>query len=246
MNLQTQEFSTVEDFVSYIQENNINIHVFMGGSADPTTWRRDVAEPLFGQASINSFNPQVIGGWSDAFLAIEEAAKDASERLLFVIASQTRGTATMVEAVENIFFPKRLFLTVEDVIGVGTFIMSLTDELERGRRFLRALCKRNSVPHFKTLDEATSAGFINPVILDADNHSLTDLLDLTVSVMENHQSAMVIPTAGQITMTPEEEITLLNAGRQFVRDFAKTKGVFLYQSIEDAVEGVIWDVDQNG
>jgi hypothetical protein len=36
-------------------------YVFLGGSCDPTTWRRDIAVPMLTEAGISFFNPEYFG-----------------------------------------------------------------------------------------------------------------------------------------------------------------------------------------
>jgi hypothetical protein len=63
--------------------------VFLGGSCNPTTWRRDVAIPMLEEHGILFYNPQV-DDWSPELVAIEAKAKDEASILLFFIDDQTR------------------------------------------------------------------------------------------------------------------------------------------------------------
>ncbi|XP_072176894.1 uncharacterized protein [Diadema setosum] len=72
-------------------------NVFLGGSCNPTTWRRDVAIPLLKQYSLTFYNPQV-ESWSPDLIEIEDQAKRLADLLLFVIDNSTRSIASMVEA----------------------------------------------------------------------------------------------------------------------------------------------------
>eukprot|EP00057_Strongylocentrotus_purpuratus_P007206 XP_011661680.1 PREDICTED: uncharacterized protein LOC100888673 isoform X1 [Strongylocentrotus purpuratus] len=74
-----------------------NFNVFLGGSCNPTTWRRDVAIPLLKQYSLTFYNPQV-ESWSPDLIEIEDQAKRLADLLLFVIDNSTRSIASMVEA----------------------------------------------------------------------------------------------------------------------------------------------------
>jgi hypothetical protein len=92
--------------------------IFLGGSCDPTTWRRDTAE-----------------------------AKAESELLLFVIDGQTRAIASILEATEQICTGRDVLLVVEP-IPEGTEIdgqpiagRQLKD-LNRARSFLLDLMGR--------------------------------------------------------------------------------------------------------
>nr|XP_054769839.1 uncharacterized protein LOC129277716 isoform X1 [Lytechinus pictus] len=74
-----------------------DFNVFLGGSCNPTTWRRDVAIPLLKEYSLTFYNPQV-ETWSPDLIEIEDKAKRLADLLLFVIDNSTRSIASMVEA----------------------------------------------------------------------------------------------------------------------------------------------------
>ncbi|XP_038045768.1 uncharacterized protein LOC119720226 isoform X2 [Patiria miniata] len=71
--------------------------VFLGGSCNPTTWRKDIAIPMLEEYNLSYYNPQV-ESWSHELIAIEDDAKERAELLLFVIDSSTRSVASLVEA----------------------------------------------------------------------------------------------------------------------------------------------------
>ena len=70
--------------------------VFLGGSCNPTTWRKDSAIPTLHQKGVTYFNPQV-DNWFPELIEIEEQAKMAASLLLFVVDDQTRAISSMVE-----------------------------------------------------------------------------------------------------------------------------------------------------
>ncbi len=70
--------------------------VFLGGSCNPTTWRKEGAIPTLQAASITYYNPQV-DHWSPELIEIEEYAKEAAKLQLFVVDNLTRAISSMVE-----------------------------------------------------------------------------------------------------------------------------------------------------
>lgn len=88
--------------------------VFLGGSCDPTTWRKDIAIPALEAADIEYYNPQV-DGWDESLVAIEAAAKKAAEHFLFVIDAETRATSSAVEVSTLIAKGRSVFLVVKDM-----------------------------------------------------------------------------------------------------------------------------------
>merc|ERR1719181_175194 len=85
--------------------------VFLGGSCNPTTWRRDTAMPAFDAAGVPYYNPQV-DDWTPELVQIEAEAKESAEVLLFVIDAQTRALASIVEASEYICRGRHVVLSV--------------------------------------------------------------------------------------------------------------------------------------
>ena len=73
-----------------------NYQVFLGGSCNPTTWRRDHAIPYFESRSVSFYNPQV-ANWSPEMVEIEHRAKELAPLLFFVIDYDTRALASIVE-----------------------------------------------------------------------------------------------------------------------------------------------------
>lgn len=70
--------------------------VFLGGSCNPTTWRKDLAIPALSKAGVTYFNPQV-DEWYPELIDIEEQAKTSAFLLLFVVDNKTRAISSMVE-----------------------------------------------------------------------------------------------------------------------------------------------------
>ncbi|KAL5243346.1 hypothetical protein ACI65C_010756 [Semiaphis heraclei] len=70
--------------------------VFLGGSCNPTTWRKDLAIPYLQDAGVSFYNPQV-DHWSQDLIEIEHAAKESATILFYVIDSQTRNVVSDIE-----------------------------------------------------------------------------------------------------------------------------------------------------
>jgi hypothetical protein len=133
--------------------------VFLGGSCNPTTWRRDTAIPALEKAGVTFFNPQV-ENWSKELVAAEAAAKESCKTLLWVIDGETRSVASMNEAVEwAIRNPDKLYLVIVDVPQYSTINGVWVDpdqvkDLNRGRSYLRDIAERHNVPVFDSVEDA--------------------------------------------------------------------------------------------
>merc|ERR1712166_1891 len=132
--------------------------VFLGGSCNPTTWRRDTAIPQLEAAGTTYYNPQV-DDWSPDLVEIEAQAKQHANILLFVIDAQTRALASMLEASEYIAAGRKVVLIVEEV-EVGCEIAGTTcdvaeaKDLNRARSYLRDVATRHGAPVHETVVEA--------------------------------------------------------------------------------------------
>ena len=136
------------------------MNVFLGGSCDPTTWRKDVAMPALDKAGVSYYNPQV-DDWSPELVEIEAQAKATAEVLLFVIDSQTRAIASMLEAAELIGRRdvRLVVLDIEDgteIDGRAVTGRELKD-LNRARAYLRDIAQRHGVTVYATVAEAVAA-----------------------------------------------------------------------------------------
>ena len=132
--------------------------VFLGGSCDPTTWRRDVAMPALDAAGITYYNPQVTD-WKPELVEIEARAKEEADTLLFVVDGQTRAIASMLEAAECICDNREVVLVINDIpdgteiAGQEVTVRELKD-LNRARVYLADIAKRHGVLVFATVAEA--------------------------------------------------------------------------------------------
>jgi raw len=133
-------------------------YVFLGGSCNPTTWRRDIAIPMLDAAGVTYYNPQV-EDWSPELVAIEAAVKDEAELLLFVIDSQTRAIASMLEATEYICTGRHVVLVIQDVSLrelAAVYAASAVEikDLNRARDYLRDLATRHGVKIYPSVTAA--------------------------------------------------------------------------------------------
>jgi hypothetical protein len=125
------------------------VDVFLAGSCNPTTWRRDTAMPMFEQAQIRYYNPQV-DEWYEELILEETRAKEAATIILMVIDSATRSIVGINEAVECVCRGRRIILVVQD-IQAGTVLEDATVtakelvELNGAREYLRRLARQRGV-----------------------------------------------------------------------------------------------------
>jgi len=133
--------------------------VFLGGSCNPTTWRKDLVIPTLESAGISYFNPQV-DEWSPDLIVVESRAKKWASILFYVIDGATRAMSSMIEVVELICSKRLIVLTVIDIQD-GTVIngQAVTGrelkDLNRTRAYLSDVANRHGVPVFKTVLAAT-------------------------------------------------------------------------------------------
>ena len=152
--------------------------VFLGGSCNPTTWRRDIAIPILKRNKITYFNPQV-DEWYPELEEIEANAKKKADILLFVIDDQTRAIASMVEAAQYIASGREVILvitphtkitiTYKDKSDVLKNVLSEDNnpfneykDLKRGRIYLEEFAKRHmklssKVTLFHSIEEAVNS-----------------------------------------------------------------------------------------
>jgi hypothetical protein len=133
-------------------ERLADIAVFLGGSCNPTTWRRDVAMPMLDAAHVHYFNPQV-DEWFEELIQIEARAKETAQIVLMVVDGLTRSIVCINEAVEYICRGRKVMLVVDD-IGEGAEVagkrLSKTElaDLNGARQCLRDLATKRGVGLF--------------------------------------------------------------------------------------------------
>ncbi|XP_065916741.1 uncharacterized protein [Dysidea avara] len=133
--------------------------VFLGGSCNPTTWRKCTAIPHLEKNALSYYNPQV-DEWYPELMEIEEKAKQRATVLLFVIDSCTRAVASMVEASylaacgRNVVMVVHFFDTTNPTIAGDVLSEMEVKDLNRGRLFVSNIFHLKGIPHFKSLDHA--------------------------------------------------------------------------------------------
>ncbi|XP_035216798.1 uncharacterized protein LOC118190228 isoform X2 [Stegodyphus dumicola] len=133
--------------------------VFLGGSCNPTTWRRDIAIPFFKKLGITYYNPQV-AQWGPELIELENQAKQNAEVMFFVIDNQTRSVASMIEASQIAGTQRKLILVIHEFEKPGAVVMGETvtekefRDLQQGQRYLQDLVERQGIPVFNNIDHA--------------------------------------------------------------------------------------------
>ena len=126
--------------------------VFLGGSCNPTKWRKELAIPLFEKNKIDYYNPQV-DDWSEDLMVTENYQKDHAKYLLFVIDDETRAIASMIEAAYYIAQGRKVVLTIKKV-SEPTFDEKELKDLNRGRTYLRDVAKQHNISVYESIDDA--------------------------------------------------------------------------------------------
>ncbi|XP_063394058.1 uncharacterized protein LOC134679131 isoform X2 [Cydia fagiglandana] len=145
------------------EASSLDCEVFLGGSCNPTTWRKEIAIPKLKKMGITYFNPQV-ENWSTELMEREHRAKSDARALLFVLDSETRAIAASVEAALIAATPKLLLLVMRPYSRHQKIAQeAITDEeyieLSRARATLKEAVERRGLPTFHDISSALdSAG----------------------------------------------------------------------------------------
>jgi hypothetical protein len=142
----------------------VDADIYLGGSCDPTTWRRDVCIPMCELHGVTYYNPQV-DDWKPELVAIEAKAKEEASLLFFVIDNATRAIGSMLEAAEYIGRGRRVVLVIQEMdqaggpVKVGKDVLPPAEvkDLTRARRFLKDVASRAGVPCFSGADAIVEA-----------------------------------------------------------------------------------------
>jgi hypothetical protein len=133
--------------------------VFLGGSCNPTTWRRDIAIPHFKVQGITFYNPQQ-SNWVPEMIELEHQAKQTSQILFFVVNDKTRNVVSMIE-VSYLAGKKRKLICVlgkypETNHQINSEPLSKTEwlDLQGGLTVVNDLVERQGMPVFDTIDVA--------------------------------------------------------------------------------------------
>eukprot|EP01137_Pigoraptor_chileana_P032528 Opistho-2@22041 len=134
------------------RDSRPRFEVFLGGSCNPTTWRRDYAIPILQKSHLTFYNPQV-DEWYPELMEIEAQAKDSASLLFFVVDNQTRGIASMIEVAYLSGIGRELILVTNDFPAEamidGAFISAAEIcDLNDGHCLLRDIVERKGVPVF--------------------------------------------------------------------------------------------------
>ena len=132
--------------------------IFLGGSCNPTTWRKDIAIPLLTAHNVPFFNPQV-DDWDPSLVVMEAQAKAEAPVLLFVIDSATRAIASMIEVVELISEGYCIVVVIHEIVAgveVAGQIPSAAEikDLNRARAYLADVISRHALPVFSNIGTA--------------------------------------------------------------------------------------------
>ena len=126
--------------------------VFLGGSCNPTTWRKDIAIPLLEENNVDYYNPQV-EDWSPELMTTENYQKENAKYLLFVIDDETRAIASMIEAANYIGLGRKVVLVIKQVSN-KTFAECEIKDLNRGRTYLHDIADQHNVIVFDLIEPA--------------------------------------------------------------------------------------------
>lgn len=133
--------------------------VFLGGSCNPTTWRREVAIPHFKSHGITFYNPQQ-SNWVPEMIELEHQAKQTSQILFFVLCDKTRNVVSMIETAFLAGQKRRLILIMDRYPAaghkIGGDVISKAEwkDLECGLTVVHDLVERQGMPVFDKLDVA--------------------------------------------------------------------------------------------
>uniref|UniRef100_A0A0K8RF59 Putative raw n=1 Tax=Ixodes ricinus TaxID=34613 RepID=A0A0K8RF59_IXORI len=133
--------------------------VFLGGSCNPTTWRKDVAIPKLKAYGISYYNPQVTQ-WIPELIELENQAKENAKVMFFVIDSQTRSVACMIETAHIAGTQRKLILILNEQSPPGSLVLGepISEkeyvDLKQGRDYLRDIVQMQGIPVFQGIQEA--------------------------------------------------------------------------------------------
>jgi hypothetical protein len=144
--------------LNIVFKKNRNTFVFLGGSCNPTTWRKNIAIPMLVNSNIKYFNPQV-ENWSEDCIELENTAKENATQFLFVIDSETRSLSSMIESAELLIKnPSSFVLVIQNIIdntqldGQTVTGRELKD-LNRAREYLKNIAVRHKIKVFRTVED---------------------------------------------------------------------------------------------
>ncbi|XP_055923882.1 uncharacterized protein LOC129954173 isoform X2 [Eupeodes corollae] len=145
------ENSSISSSCPTSNDTGTPVEVFLGGSCNPTTWRKDVAIPALKSLGISFYNPQV-SDWTPDLIELEHRAKEKARVLFFVMDSETRASAGAIEAAHIAGQNCQQLVLVLHPYKPDQFILNeplshqeYTD-LSRNQQMLRELVTRRGLP----------------------------------------------------------------------------------------------------
>uniref|UniRef100_A0A1E1XAH4 Raw n=1 Tax=Amblyomma aureolatum TaxID=187763 RepID=A0A1E1XAH4_9ACAR len=160
--------------------------VFLGGSCNPTTWRKDVAIPKLKSYGISYYNPQVTQ-WIPELIELENQAKENAKVMMFVIDNQTRSVASMIESAHIAGTRRKLILILNEQLPAGSLVLGEPisekeyEDLRQGRNYLRDLVEMRGIPVFQGISDA----------LEVTNRCLKE--DLWPQDISCHKNVVQVP-----------------------------------------------------
>lgn len=161
--------------LAYVHEmadrNRLQNKVFLGGACNPTTWRQDIAIPMLEEAGCPYFNPQV-DDWSErhealqkqgvkgGMMELEAGEKTSAYVILFVLDKQTRGIATINEAIEFITTSHQKVVLVMDYVPTDLVVegqeinVAEAMDINIARAELMGYAKAHNTPTFDNVKAA--------------------------------------------------------------------------------------------
>ncbi|XP_065175806.1 uncharacterized protein LOC135805660 isoform X1 [Sycon ciliatum] len=135
--------------------------VFLGGSCGNTAWRQRIAIPHLQRAGVAFYNPQTAPGtWEFGNIPEQINYMKTFGVLLFVITSETRSTASLVDASFNIGLMQQSIITyIQDVSEDGNVAgealsRTAVQDYNRGRAYLRNVCRERNIPMYVSIEKA--------------------------------------------------------------------------------------------
>ena len=140
-------------------KNGCSYDVFLGGSCNPTTWRKDLAIPHFKSAGITFYNPQQ-SNWVPEMIELEHQAKQTSRLLFFVANEKTRNVVSMIE-ISYLAGKKRTLICCLSCYPdkdhrINNESLSRTErmDLQGGMTVVNDLVERKGIPVFDNIQVA--------------------------------------------------------------------------------------------
>lgn len=133
--------------------------VFLGGSCNPTVWRKDLAIPHFKSHGITFYNPQQ-SNWVPEMIELEHQAKQTSQLLFFVVNEKTRNVVSMIEISYLAGKKRKLICFVgkypEHHHKINNEPLSPNEwsDLQTGLTVVNDLVERQGIPVFDQMDVA--------------------------------------------------------------------------------------------